>query len=453
MLDIEVIIELLKGFFLNPIFHPFKAYCIDLQGFKITILGAASVVESVTTSTAPFFFIENFVKLEKYEKIKPFNLGRLNDCKGDLSKRWYISFYAWDELKQRKVKMRLYEINKFKTVIERLSFSKRYISELNEHLKKGLHLNPIKALEQEKLNKPITRLYKILEALNYAVLLVKATKRHETYLTYNSDVNAFKSFLEINKLDQIGIKHFKKDQVYLFIDYLLINRNVSNVTVNNKLACLKSLFSKLQERGIIEVNPFRNVKGLKKIITNKNSAYCKEQVQYLKETLLIKEPYLWFFIQFIYYTYIRPAELRRLKVGSIDFKNNKINISAEISKNKNQNILAIPKALMNELKRLKINTFDPEYYIFSAIKEPNRKKLSKNYMSSKHKEILTEKGFNANYTLYSWKHTGVVNAYKSGIDIKSIQLQCRHASIEQTDHYLKSLGFQDNIEILKIPEI
>jgi integrase len=57
-------------------------------------------------------------------------------------------------------------------------------------------------------------------------------------------------------------------------------------------------------------------------------------------------------------------------------------------------------------------------------------------------------------TLYSWKHTGVVQAYKNGVDIKAIQLQCRHYSIEQTDVYLKSLGFVENTPFLNgIPEI
>ena len=58
------------------------------------------------------------------------------------------------------------------------------------------------------------------------------------------------------------------------------------------------------------------------------------------------------------------------------------------------------------------------------------------------------------FTLYSWKHTGVVNAYKNGVDIKALQLQCRHHSVSQTDTYLKSLGFMDNEEFRQgIPEI
>jgi len=48
------------------------------------------------------------------------------------------------------------------------------------------------------------------------------------------------------------------------------------------------------------------------------------------------------------------------------------------------------------------------------------------------------------HTLYSWKHTGVVTAYNAGVDIKSIQRQCRHSAREMTCNYLKSLGLYDN---------
>jgi len=57
----------------------------------------------------------------------------------------------------------------------------------------------------------------------------------------------------------------------------------------------------------------------------------------------------------------------------------------------------------------------------------------------------------SDYTLYSWKHSGVVAAYNAGVDIKTIQSQCRHQSLEQTDIYLKSLGLGINKAINKIP--
>jgi len=68
-------------------------------------------------------------------------------------------------------------------------------------------------------------------------------------------------------------------------------------------------------------------------------------------------------------------------------------------------------------------------------------------MSMRHRDILISLGLDADHTLYSWKHTGVVQAYKNGVNIKSLQLQCRHYSIAQTDEYLKTLGIFENKEI------
>lgn len=444
--EIQHFSNVLIAVFENPIFHPFNLLSIDYQEVNNLEKGVETVLETVSS----FFFIKNFVELDNNEAIKPFRLATLSDCKGDVTKRWCISFWAWDGIKNKMVRKRLYEINQYKTEAERRAYATRYIKELNRRLKAGLHLNNVKA---EAQTEPRFKSYNIITALEYALDLIKATKRHETYLSYNSDVNAFKSFLKIENLESLTVNQFKKEKVYLFIDYLQVNRKLSNVTVNNKLACLKSLFNKLEERAIIDNNPFVKVKNLKKIITNKNMAYSPVQVLDLKKDLQENEPYLWFFVEFIYYTYIRPAELRRLKVGNIDFEKGKITIPADVSKNKNLNTLSLPLPLQKKLLELKINTYNKDFYLFTAKREPSFKPLSKNYMSLRHKNILDLKEFGDNFTLYSWKHTGVVSAYKSGIDIKSIQLQCRHASIEQTDHYLKTLGFEDNKAIMNIPEL
>ena len=76
-------------------------------------------------------------------------------------------------------------------------------------------------------------------------------------------------------------------------------------------------------------------------------------------------------------------------------------------------------------------------------------------MYERHKKILKELDlWGKDYTLYSWKHTGVVSAYKARIDIKSIQLQCRHYSLEQTDIYLKSLGLYKDRDVFDLmPEL
>ena len=430
----------------NPVFHPFNTQLIYNELVRIHKEGVASA-EASEPPLCPYDFLHT---LEENEQLKPFVLGTLNDCGGDLSKRWYIGFWVWDGLQQKKIRKRLYEVNNYKTDAERRAFANHYLKGLNKRLKVGMHINNLKHIEKST---PKIISLRINDALDYVLEIIEASLRHSTYLSYKSDVKILKTFLEKNNFESIIITQFDKAKVYLFIDYLQITRKVNNVTINNKIAALKSIFSKLEERDIIPVNPFRKIKKIKEELTNKNLAYTKDQIKELKTTIQEKEPYLWFFIQFIYYTYIRPAEILKLKVGNIDFKKGLITIPANISKNKNFGVLNIPKPLIAEINQHKINTFSKELFLFSAACCPGQKPLSKNYMASRHKKIIDSESLENNYTLYSWKHTGVVNAYKVGIDIKSIQLQCRHSSIEQTDRYLKSLGFQENTAILKIPEI
>lgn len=439
MIDIELINFFEAGIFSNPIFHPLKPQTIDLELFAV-------LLKSLSPTLSPFSFL---ITLEHNEQIKPFRLGTLNDCKGDLSKRWYISFWVWDGLKNKMVRKRLYEVNKFLTTVERYAYAKRYIEGLDKRLKAGMYLNNPNALDNTKEN---IKSYHVFEALDYILKIVKDSNRHATYLSYKSDIKIFKEFLKENNKNTLYINQINTPTIYLFIDYLVIEKKVTNVTINNKIATLKSVFNKLKQRGLIEKNPV-TTKKLKEQLTPKNLAFNKDQLKILKEVIKTKEPYLWLFIQFIYYTYTRPTEIMRLKVGNIDFKKGLITIEASQSKNQKTGFINIPLALLKALKDYDLQSYNASNFIFTATKRPGVKKISKNYMNSRHQTIIKNLGFKNDFTLYSWKHTGVVNAYKSGIDIKSIQLQCRHSSIEQTDRYLKSLGFGDNTEILKIPEL
>ena len=101
-----------------------------------------------------------------------------------------------------------------------------------------------------------------------------------------------------------------------------------------------------------------------------------------------------------------------------------------------------------------VRKYPGHFYLFSSQKKPSIKGISKTWMNVHYSKLVEPLNLGKEFTLYSWKHTGVVNAYKNGVDIKALQLQCRHHSVSQTDTYLKSLGFMDNDEFMKgIPEI
>ena len=64
----------------------------------------------------------------------------------------------------------------------------------------------------------------------------------------------------------------------------------------------------------------------------------------------------------------------------------------------------------------------------------------------KYRQVLNSLNFDDHFTLYSWKHTGNVTAYKNGIDIYAIMKQNGHTSIDTTMKYLKTLGLIIDID-------
>ena len=447
MSDFKKFIRNIKTIILSPIIHPKPLQRADYQDDAADSENFAPNID--------LFAPTNSDRIMTYDMDSfPPRLARLKDHGGDISKRWYVEFYCYDGLKKKVVRKRMYQINQAKTIPDRRKFARDQIKKINRALMDGLHLNDQSNLKMWQREE--TRVFKIKRitwTLDYILKIIKKTNRHATYLSYKSDVKIFGEFLKAYRMDRWVVTQLNREIVFKFIDYLSIEKNASNATINNKVASLKTLFGKIKERGMIDDNPFIGIKKLKVTVTNQNEAYSQVQVAQLKKIITQDDPYLWFFIQFIYYCYIRPAEITRLQVKHINLKTGRITIPAAISKNAKTATLNMPDPLLKIIQEEGICDYPDHYYIFSSMQRPSETPISKNYMSGHHKKIIEKLNLKKNFTLYSWKHTGVVNAYQAGIDIKSIQMQCRHHSIQQTDTYLKSLGFTDNKEILRIPEI
>lgn len=147
----------------------------------------------------------------------------------------------------------------------------------------------------------------------------------------------------------------------------------------------------------------------------------------------------------MYFAFLRPRELRFLRVKHVKVGERAITIPGEIAKNRKMETVAIIHPLLDliDLKGCK-----PDYYLFGAGLKPIPGQCSENSPLNWHTNALEACGLkNRGNTLYSWKHTGAVNAYRSGVDIKQLQALLRHSSIQITDVYLKSLGLRTDPNI------
>ena len=121
--------------------------------------------------------------------------------------------------------------------------------------------------------------------------------------------------------------------------------------------------------------------------------------------------------------------------------------AAKISKNKKDDYLYITDQLLDCILSMSLENLSKNDYLFRS---KDNQQIGVNVMYERFRKVLKKFRIIGGHTLYSWKHTGVVAAYNLGVDLKAIQLQCRHHSIEMTDNYLKSLGFGENAGFRKM---
>jgi integrase len=244
--------------------------------------------------------------------------------------------------------------------------------------------------------------------------------------------------------------YFKRQDAIAYSDYLLIDRKLGAKTRNNYFSYLRSIFTVLEHREYIDKNPFIGISDLPVTPGGTHKPFSDQQIKILKKELPKRDPELWSFVQFIFYCFLRPAEIAKLQIGFIEWTNDTIFIPGKISKNRKDGRVHIPAALKKILKGMKLQTCPENHFIFSKIHSPGENPILDNEMTKRHREILNALDFSPEHTLYSWKHTGNVRLYHvSNKDVILIMKQNRHHSLDMTYNYLRSLGLEINSSALE----
>ena len=392
------------------------------------------------------------------KKKAPYKPAILRHFNYDLSKKWYVEFYAFHPVKQDLVRKRIYaDLNQYKTTKEREFHGKLLAQRINQYLKGGstIKVDPVVRLNTPKTTPdPLLQAprMKVLEALEYGFETRSVGMRKFGAQSYRTAVNQISSFIQNAGLEARTIDEIPKRVYQDFLDGM-IKSGRSAVTVNKTREFLRSICNSLIEREVIKTNPFSGVRKYPEQKSTANVPFDSDQIPILKKAMK-PEPGLWFFVQCIYYLLARPAELRRLKVMHVDLFQKTINFPASISKNKKDGVVAIPDVFLQQVKDWILGASKADFF-FGNNWVPSSDEMYRNKASNCWKKLVKDQGLlYPGQTMYSWKHTGAVSLYKVTKDIKEVQLQCRHHSSDQTDLYLKSLGFSQSTGVRsKFPKI
>ena len=329
---------------------------------------------------------------------------------------WYV---FWRDSKGRLFKKRA-GINRIKSIPERREFGRQLVAQMNRVLKEG----------SEFIDPPAVIILRDIVDSKKPVL------RHRSWQSYHYAVTAFEKWLPDKTLRMYEINRVMARE---FLDSL-IRKGQKGKSINGMRGFLTALFNYYGERNEGFVNPFKGTPKQSQDV-GRNHAFTDHQRAELWDSMA---PELRLFTRFIYFTYIRPLELLRLRIGDVRMDMGQIVIQGYQSKNKRQQSVVIPDSFMEELLKMKYETLPPGWYLFGRGLKPGPVSLGRNSVSKLHSKLLRSLKYNHDLTLYSWKHTGVIAAYRAGIDIYSIMRQLRHHSLDMTQIYLKSLGLVKN---------
>ncbi|BAO76351.1 tyrosine-type recombinase/integrase [Winogradskyella sp. PG-2] len=188
------------------------------------------------------------------------------------------------------------------------------------------------------------------------------------------------------------------------------------------------------------------VKDIKKLRTTpkKHMAYSIEMQENIFEFLKTKDPDLLLYLKFVSYSFLRPLEVCRLKVGNIDLNNKRLSVQAKNSPFKTK---IIPEILFSDLPDL--TKYNKESFLFTAegIGKFTDTKLEnrRSYFTSRFKKaVQNDFDLDFEHTLYSFRHTFITKVYRElRKKYPPYEAKCRlmeitgHTSMKALESYLR----------------
>ncbi|MCX3264832.1 tyrosine-type recombinase/integrase [Pedobacter agri] len=383
---------------------------------------------------------------KKYKKAKIYT-GK----DGSLKNKWFVYYSFLNPFTASFERFKVYEgINMIKDLKDRTRFANDLVDEINARLIAGY--DPFKAelatnklifeKETEILLEESRKTPTLLEGLN-TFLEVKKKKNlaKDTLVAYTSYIGKFENYLLENKLADVRLNGMDTRFISDMLDWLTVEHKWGETTFNNHLAFWVNLLNwfarsprKWLRREDFEIGADRDLEfKVAKVMKNQYfGANVAEKVKKEMENF----PKLLFYSQFIYYSCMRPEEIRQLKIENVDIEGRYIKIVGKTS----SRTIPISDELAEMLKSLNLQNYPSNYHVIGKAGEVSDRTHGENYFAKMfHEHIRPKLKLSMDFTLYGWKHTRVVDLLNAGYSDAEIMGLTGHRDTSSYDKYKRDL--------------
>ena len=266
-------------------------------------------------------------------------------------------------------------------------------------------------------------------------LLLEKNYSEHTASAYKKDIQSFADFCR----DEYAFEHINNVEYNIIRNWIvsLVNADISNRTVNRKVASLKAYYKFLQRIGSIDTNPLTKHKALK---TSKKVEvpFSEEEMQRILSQLPFEDDFEGrrdkLIIELFYTTGIRRSELINLKINDVDIAGRSIKVLGKRNKERIIPLLAptIDLFLSYFLYRNAMESIVDKEYVFLArsgnkIYETLVYRIINGYFSKVSSKVKRSP--------HILRHTFATHLLNKGADLNSVKELLGHSSLASTQVY------------------
>lgn len=347
----------------------------------------------------------------------------------------YIEFYAYDPALGKMRRKRI-KINRIKGVAKRRQYAKEVIQRLTDQLTKGWNPWIINDIDELELFETSIQHYES----HLEKMISSGYFRKETYDGYKSNIKIMREFIAKKRPTHYTYQ-FDRRFCTEFLDYIFIDRDNGAQTRNNYLNFLRVFSGFLVEKGYLQSKPTDGIAPIsKRLYKKERSCIPLEVIEKIAEHCRKKDPHFLLACYLLYYGFIRPVEMTRLKISNINVKNCTVTIPGSASKNKKTQTITLPKKVMAYAIELGIFGAASEDYIFSYGLKPGKEEINPKHFRDHWEKLRKPLRLKKEWKFYSLKDTGITAMLKDNVPAIDVRDQARHSSLAITEIYTDHSG-------------
>ena len=262
--------------------------------------------------------------------------------------------------------------------------------------------------------------------LNY--LLVDKGLSNNTVKAYEADISSFFQWLDN---EDLKYKNLQEDHINQYISFLF-QRKMRSSSVNRKISSIKSFYIFLVKRNFVKNSPLND------LVTPKQEKYLPESMSEAEVDKLLNSPDVSnkienrdkAMIEMLYATGMRISELVNLKMTDVDMKRCVVKVFGKGSK---ERLVPFGETALDSL-RLYLN--EREQSSSKEIFLSNRgKKMTRVAFWQRVKVYLIRENLKNSISPHTLRHAFATHLLNRGADLRSVQLLLGHSDLSTTQIY------------------